>query len=93
MFVDHIKLQGSGHGDTIMAVVLGQDLHLPLLYQSITSNAYEFDSRRGDLYLIQPYVINFIKYLHTPVFHTKNKSEHHDINEKLLTVTVNALNC
>lgn len=48
--------------------------------ESITSNVYEFDSLRGDLYLIQPYVINFIKYLHTPIFHT-NKTERHDINE------------
>lgn len=59
--------------------------------ESITSNVYEFDSRRGGFVLATTLCDNFIKYLHIPVFHT-NKTERLDTNEKLLKMAVNAQN-
>ena len=82
----------------MVVIVWYLDLQLPVQSMHITTNVASSNPVHGEVYSIQHYVIKFDSDLRqvggfslgTPVSST-NKTDHHDITEMLLKVTLNTI--
>jgi len=79
----------------VVVIVWKLDLQLPMQSVPITTNVVSLNPAHGEAYLIQHYVIKVVDDLQqvawVSLVSSTNKTNHHDISEILLQVSLNTI--